>query len=953
MDDVFVAFLRGALSERLSTVLGESLDRLANGDFAAILCSPHARLLLGHEDSDKTNGETGTDILPWSDHISRRLDQILADTNQESENAPEESAAYKQHAVFFVAIAALYAFLQSNVTGPPLPFKSAALVFPKRIAKDATAVATLRRELVSSLSVDGVAAYKLMPNPELFWLAHLILQRPAIQTAVDGAAWARMRVNFVHQRLLSEVAPSLQVSIYDDLAVLDGVMSSTSSAPEKANLMASFLLERAAIHMHHGLDKKARADLDQAARARKFEFALTGLLGKRTKFQEKDVSQLVVLARSSDPQVQGSSADVRKIMDVSHPQNLHLNDDTLLEAISFTERVSSPEIEDDASLPASLTSLDPANQPQLDPVDSAILLSVASSITNTSPSDGLTREETAPYATRVLEGGSSNWQVYTQALLVRSRIEGYKSRTVERGLLQLQALVDQVIAETSASGAAQNGNKDPDASTFLPRAKEAEAAPVRDRLCYLFALSCPFRWDLEAELAARWVNLGGLRSALEIYERLEMWAEAALCWAATDREDKAARIVRRQLFHATNGDESAVDLEAETWEGAARDPPPADAPRLYCILGDLKQLPSFYETAWSISNKRYARAQRSLGRLYSSKRDFAQAAEAYSLSLKVNALNQPAWFSLGCAHLEMAQFKDAVGAFSRCVQLDDQDAEAWSNLAAALVRLRSRDPAADADPSGSGGSGERDGGAASWARSRLDALKAFKRAAVLKHDNYRIWSNLLTASASTCPPSYTDAIAAQRRLCDLRGQTEGDKCIDADIFDLLVRHVITSAQESGLNRVDTSRGLGKMVFDLATKTIQPLITASPRLWATLSTLNLHSGRPSSALEAQEKAWRSALARPQWESEGEPPWEAVAHQTLDLVDAYETLGPRERTEGLAAGQGEVVAKDWKFKARNALRSVMSKAKEVWEGSEAWVRLEERLAELKAADQQLVP
>ena len=261
---------------------------------------------------------------------------------------------------------------------------------------------------------------------------------------------------------------------------------------------------------------------------------------------------------------------------------------------------------------------------------------------------------------------------FTHRLYWCDRIEGYRSRTVERGLLQLQAVVDQVIAETTSTANADG------ASTFLPRAKEAESASVSERLQYIYPLCSPTRWELEAELAARWVSLGGLRSALEIYERLEMWADAALCWAATDREDKAKRIVRRQLNHAAHGADIDADPDEETWEGPPRDPPPADAPRLYCILGDISSDISFYEKAWEVSNGRYARAQRTLGRHYLKNNDYVKAAGAYSKSLKVNQLNQQSWFALGCCLLELAEFEKAVEAFSRTVQLDDTDAEALS-----------------------------------------------------------------------------------------------------------------------------------------------------------------------------------------------------------------------------------------------------------------------------------
>ncbi|KAJ4353570.1 uncharacterized protein N0V89_005300 [Didymosphaeria variabile] len=928
MADVLLDYFRSTLPEELASVLGDSLKALESGDFLTVLQKSEVQLLLGHQDDDSTRNVHLKDFPSWSDYLFHRLGLILSNRSGDSDIPIEETPAYRQNLFFLAAVAALYAFLQSTVTGPPLPFKSSEILLPKDVASTALAISKLRADLVASLSADGVAAYSLTPNVELLCLAETILVCPPIQKYVEHSFWARLRVNFVHQRLLSEPAPSLQKAIYDDLATVERMILSRPQEREAKDLHVHFLLERAAVHTHHGFDKKAKADLDQATAERKFEFALTGLMGKRTKYQQKDTSQLLVLARSAGSDTSGAPKDT-----ASKPNALDLNDDTLLESISFTKSAST-EIQNESSLPASLASLDPENQPKLDPLDSVILLEIASSITNTNPADGITREETIPYATRVLDGGSSNWQVYTQALLVRSRIEGYKSRTMERGLLQLQALVDQVIADTSGQ-ATTDAETDTQVTSFLPKAKEGESAPVNERLRYVFSLCSPSCWELEAELAARWVSVGGLRSALEIYERLEMWAEAALCWAATEKEEKAKRIIRRLLFHATSGDDEAADPDEEKWEGAERDPPPSEAPRLYCILGDIDQDLAMYEKAWEVSGKRYARAQRSLGQRYFAKKDYEKAAEAYALSIKINGLNHPSWFALGCAYLELMRFKDAVEAFSRCVQLDDQDAEAWSNLAAALLHLRPK-------------ISSNEDGEISEAKvtnhPRTDALKAFKRAAAIKHDNYRIWSNVLAVAGSTNPPSWPDIVNAQRRICEIRGETDGEKCVDAELLELLVRHVVQS--EDGF---DISKpGLARLVNELIEKHIKPLITVSPSLWTTLATLYMHTNRPSSALECHEKAWRAVTSQPNWETKTEKEWDVVVQQTVDLVDAYETLGPRERSEGLAAGSGELVAKDWKFKARSAVRSVMGKGKEAWEDSVGWDKLKDRLDELKNRD-----
>lgn len=533
-------------------------DQLFQGNYLDILKSSLAKILLGHE----KQGELPPLSLEkpeseWNDFFS---DLLGPGTRLGNVDAVRRD-------LITIGVAALNAFLQSNVTGPPLHWTVAATLFPRDVYDESQRLETSRRHLLESLTIDGEAVYSLTPHLELFCLAKRILNQKILVNDNGNYRWERLRVNFWHQRMLNDISVSLQHSIYDDLeAVAQSVLH------DGPMIKAKYFLERATIHTHFGFDVQAREDLVSAARETRFEFALTGRLGKRTKFQQDELSQLVVLAKSA-PQVtdqlgnipdkfleDGSTEEVQKgdPLNAMKPLNLNLDDDTLLEAISFSKEPTSS-VRDNVDISESLSSIDPANQPILQPLDSIILLATASSITNTSPQDGLTREETLPYATRVLQGEGINWQIYTQALLVRSRIEGYRSRTVERGVLQLQAVVDQVIAETTPSEAtaASESNTAKDEtppSTFLPKPKASESAPASERLLYIHQLAPPTRWKLEAELADRWVSLGGLRTALEIYERLQMWAEVALCWAASDREDEACKIIRRQLYDESDQD---------------------------------------------------------------------------------------------------------------------------------------------------------------------------------------------------------------------------------------------------------------------------------------------------------------------------------------------------------------------------------------------------------------
>ncbi|PYH48898.1 TPR domain protein [Aspergillus saccharolyticus JOP 1030-1] len=945
---------------------------LADAEIIPILQLPLAKEIFGH------NAEEGALDRIAKGEVS--YTSFLAERVQAVSQSPVEGLTSEQQRsqLLHIALAALFGFLQSNVTGPPLTYSPADTIIPAALRPDAASLRAVRAHVIRNLSVDGEAAYKLTPNVELFAVAKAILADNDV-LVTNGplvANVARLRVNFLHQKMLSEVTGTLQDVIYNELGALSKIVLSAQCTPDEKG---RFLLERATIHIVHGFDAKARADLDQAAKERKFEFALTGKLGKRTKFQERDVSQLVILAKSADTSENNKGSE-----NVSGPKNLDLNDDTLLESISFAKpdgqdaQGKSVTVQDEASLPPALAALDPGDQPKLEPVDSAILLALASAITNTAPENGITREETAPYATRVLEGGSSNWQIYTQGLLVRSRVEGHRSRTVERSVLQMQALVDQVIADTATSDE-QAGISVEEPTTFLPRPEKSESASAAERLQYVWLMNFSTRWDLEAELATRWVNLGGLRTALDIYERLQMWAEAALCYAATEREDKARQMVRKQLYQPTGQD---PEDDSEKFEGPELSPLPAEAPRLFCILGDIDTDAAMYERAWEVSNQRYARAQRSLARHYLTLKPPAleKAEEAYRKSLDINRLNHSAWFALGCVQLELHKWDDAIFSFTRTVQLEDTDAEGWSNLAAAILRSPKPDedtpviseqqpaepkpkaPLADDEEEAS----DDDAPAPEdpYKRKR-EALSALHRAASLKHTDARIWDNVLTVAASIPPPftPFRDVVTAQRRLIELVGSKKGEKCIDMPILGMLVDHLISAYDyQDLLIRVDNSPSgeqvvrsgtIAGQILSLMDQAVVPLITHSAPMWLLVAEVEAWRGQPSKAFEAHEKAWRATVAsstQGAFQMGDEKKWLEVVRATERLVrDGYARYGPmdKEGQEGVPEGEAELVAKDWRFKARSAVRGILGKGKEFWEDSEGWERLKALQSEAGSA------
>ncbi|KAK4040683.1 hypothetical protein C8A01DRAFT_35338 [Parachaetomium inaequale] len=942
-----------------------------------------------------------------------------------------------------VGLAALNAFLQGNVTGPVLEEGGLSRVEGRFAGCFGLGAKEMRRACLRSLEVDGVSVYELVPMVEVFCLArHVFItaeersqEEEEEGVLGEGAArspvWLALRVRVWHYKLLTQPSlgpgavfnkasqwcdvPSLQDAIETGMEELGGKIL---GAGERWSWLekVQFLVEKANVCILLGLDGKAKEALHRATELSGFVYALSGALGKRTKFQEKSTSQLVVLAKSGE----GAKTDG----DQAKPQALALNDDTLLEDLQFTKEKAQDGKEDSKSeLPAPLRDLSPDEQPQLSPLDQIILLAEATLKDAFSPADTLTSEEVLPFAVRVISDKTTNWQIYTHALLVRSRIEMHRSRTIERGVLQMQAVVDQVIVDTTqaaeeTSEAAQESETaapeiiittDRDEAqkpankptSFFPAAKPTESAPAQVRLEHIHALSSPPRWHLESELAYSWASVGSLVSALEIFKRLRLWAEVALCFAsAAAKEDedgrgssgeaKAKAILRWRLFHKTGtsaeqqaGSDEAdeeVDLDElkeADYHGPERQPAPPNAPRLWCILGDIEDDPAHYERAWEISKHRFSRAQKSLGEHYLQQKDLERARDAYKKAVGVNRLSAELWNRMGDISLMLGDFSDAAEAFGRAIASADnitggENARTWSNLGSALYSLyvervqelkkQKEAGITDEAPTAPAEDDEEEDTNAPAAATKppkrdpstllTQSLAAYKRGANIAHDNWRIWDNVVTLAARLRPVPVADLLLALRNVVRIRNTEDA---LDMDVLRLLLNEGVLSKEKPAPQKGavdDLPRGsTQRAVCEFLEGTVVPLVTVRSELWELVTRERVWRGEYAGAVDAAERAWRAAVGvggvasssgggllpsssggdvkgegRRSWLEDREG-WRAVVERTDELVSMLENYG-----EEVA----EIGAR-WKGKARSAVRSVMGKAKESWEGSEEWERL----------------
>jgi tetratricopeptide (TPR) repeat protein len=714
--------------------------------------------------------EQSGDIQKW---IDERLAQVALD----------DAANYFD--VLCTGIACLNAFIQVNWTGPTLAFSVSELFFGQT---NETFETKMNQACLKSLSVDGEEVYHLAQQLGLLAIARTLLYAVRTKT-VTSSFWA-MRSVFIQQQLLDEFTGSLQSELMvlakesgDHLEAIQDLDENTREA-----LKVRHELEVGLVYSFFGQDKEALEKMESAQKESGFVWSLTGSLGRRTKFQTFDVSQLVVLAESRNEQTKNNEEEAPR------PETLDLNDDTILEHIKFTDNEKNQAETD-------------KRHGNLNVIDQCLLLAFCLNVKNTNPEHGITAEQMVPYVTRVLEN-ANNWMVHTMGLLLRSRLEADRGRTVERSALQLQALVDQVKVEDSS---------------------------VEERLAYFYDLLLPSKWEMERELARRFVSLGVVRSAVEIFERLEMWEDVISCYQMMEQPQKAKNVLNRLM------DENP------------------DSPKYWCILGDLEREPAHWRKSWEISNHRYARAMRSLGSYEYKLENYESAIECYQKALEINPLFEGSWYILGCAAMFTENWEVGSRAFQRVVSLDDDQPEAWNNLASIYIKMD----------------------------RKTDAFLALKRATKIKFDNWKMWQNLLFVSVEV--GQFADAIYAMQRVVELRWDKVRDQAVDIAVLRMLVENVIQNWKDP--HDRDGAR-LSQHVQRLLEGVILSRITNSPDIWMICAKFYLWQGRYADALETSLKAYRAVMHDPRIETE-ESVFDDVTTVALETVDMYENLGDRKQ------------------------------------------------------------
>ena len=851
--------LNKKLPKDLDDVEGSDCDLLTQCQFDSILLNISKIL-------DNTYELTAKGFISV---ITQKLDDIFNNKDDKWLGVLSDVLVY--------AIAAVQTYIQANVTGPALTFDPNQIL---TIISSEDELKSFNQSCVESLTCDGEPAFSLMSYPFLLILARTILgylyENLSCNALQPFIRWWYCRVLILHQSVIRYPSSTLLGLVFDCFTKESTVDTIISSIPvltskQKTLLTIRFYCEISRAQLAFDLDcKKIEESIRLAQEASGFSYVLTGLKAKRTKFQRDEASQLIVIAKSDQRKDKSQYEDLVENL----PSALELNSDLLLEKPTYSQINENDNKEAEVSFPKELMDIDPNDQPALQDIDNIILILKFKNVRQSTPhKDVLIHEELLATANRIINNPKSsvNWSIFSRALWDRSLLEADSVKTVERGTLQIQSLVEEL---------GYNGS-----TTYLPKSKDddSESSNVASRLSYIHQLPILTKWAMDIALAEQFMSLGALKSAVEVYERLDMFSEISLCYAAVGQEEKAIDIL-------------TLYLEKQ----------PKDA-RAWSIMGDITTDPQYWEKSWDIG--RYAASKRALGRFFynppkssGTARNLDMAIKHLNESLQVNPLNFDIWFLYGCAGLETAQWELAAEAFTRCVAIEQDDPKSFSNLATALLRLG----------------------------KKPEAFHALKRAIRVGSDqrDWRVWTNYVTVAADV--HEWSEVVRGTKEIINIRAAKEGESILDIDMLERVIFILIDSEYPTGDDPSLTY--FQKSCIDLFTNIIPSLITLDYRLWKLVAKVNVWQKKPWLALESYKKGFRIIV---KIDATIENQWNKYVDYCGDLVDAYANFGPMEGR----FGESSVVCQDWKFEARSAIRSMLGRGKTQWEDSDGWNRLQE--------------
>ncbi|XP_024041240.1 tetratricopeptide repeat protein 27 isoform X4 [Citrus clementina] len=642
------------------------IDSIESGHYLQALSSDAAKLVLDTLDFVDLN-----DSAECADRVySALLQRVETFIVNDSENDVDK--ACRVILLMCLSIAALFWFTQCNVTGPSV------LNLPK--CRFPLEVSTLEgNELIEW---ENWARYQLMSvGSDLLgkfsYLQYIVFAKmlliktkdllfDATVLPVNGIrtiSWWLTRLLLMHQRILDERSSSL----YDLLKVfmaetlqhfgtLENVTTYWGNQLhdiDPSEIVSTVHLEAGLLeHIYRRVDS-CRKRFESAEVAAGLQLSVTAVLGFRTIHQVEPKAQMVLVANTSSSNTSDACPSISQV--------IHTHDSTIGDAtdVFVTPKLLGNSHESETGVQCVHAGGSAAH---LKAIQQAVILSKCLLIEKSSRQDEMQRWDMAPYIEAIDSQQSSCFILKVFCDLLRVRWESTRSRTKGRALEMLDKLVEGI--SNSSPG-------------------------VTQRIPFCYVIYVPTIPALRKEFAELLVSCGLIGEAIKIFEDLELWDNLIYCNCLLGKKAAAVELIKARLSEKPND------------------------PRLWCSLGDVTNNDACYEKALEVSNDKSARAKRSLARSAYNRGEYETSKILWEAAMALNSLYPDGWFALGAAALKARDVEKALDGFTRAVQLDPDNGEAWNNIACLhMIKKKSK-----------------------------EAFIAFKEALKFKRNSWQLWEN--------------------------------------------------------------------------------------------------------------------------------------------------------------------------------------------------------------------
>ena len=374
-------------------------------------------------------------------------------------------------------------------------------------------------------------------------------------------------------------------------------LATAALSPDYREALALAHAELSQLLLLHRRTVEASAELQAAKQVLGLSFELTGALGRRTKFQERSISQLYLRSRHAPHALprEDERAAAEQARDAALPHCVVEEDEDLLNRTEYevaSAGAADPKHTGSGEGGGEGSGESATDTPvALSAIEQTVLMCECNWIQAERPTHESTLEELETYVVALLRAPRT-WAGATHALRLKAKMESSRKRRQHQALMQLQTLLDDVRPPEAADGitlmARHMGEVEAAPDADEPGAgaasissgagaasissSEAAAAPPAPpppappdttlecgrlalrlrppdttlacgrlalRLRGLWAINLAPRWQLGAEVARALAALGLLTEASSLFAELELWEEFVLAMGALGHKAKA------------------------------------------------------------------------------------------------------------------------------------------------------------------------------------------------------------------------------------------------------------------------------------------------------------------------------------------------------------------------------------------------------------------------------